>query len=392
VSKNTRRLLAGFTLVLVALNLRGPFTALGPVLPEVMRDLHLSAAAAGLLTTLPVICLGLGAPLAPGLARRTGAERALLILMMMVALGGAARGFGGLWPLAFGGIVLGLGIGMANVLLPGVVKRDFADRTALMTGLYTMSMSVSAALGTGASVPAAQLTGSWPLGLTIWAVPALLAAAVLLPQLPPHDSVNMARPEPVRGLWRSKLAWQVTLLMGAQSTFTYILFAWLPPLLRDRGVSPMHAGLISAASSITMMVGSLAAPVVAGRFRDQRFAPLVTLGVGFLGYLAVVYGGPGWTVLGTMVMGLGQGSVFAIALMLVVLRSPDARVAASLSGMAQGVGYLMAAAGPILVGLLHDWLHGWQALTPTVAVLVLVGATAGMGAGKPGTLPAAQPA
>lgn len=381
--KHSRPTILAAILVLVALNLRGAMTALGPVLPDIMHDTDLSAGAAGLLTTMPVLFLGALAPLAAIIAQRIGVERTLLLLMVILSAGCLVRGQGGVAALLGSGVLIGGAIGMTNVLLPGLVKRDFPRRVALMTGLYTMALCVSAAIGTALSVPIARLLDGWPASLAVWALPALLAAFALLPLARDGARAAAARTRPVRGLWRDKLAWRLSIFFGTQSAFTYILFAWLPPLLRDRGMDPVLAGFASSVSSLTQMVASLAAPLIAMRARDQRAAAPIALAVALAGMLGCLYLPIGWVWASSAVMGAGQGSVFAVALMLVVLRAADADVAAHLSGMAQTVAYLMAAAGPILVGLLHDAVGGWWIMAPVMSVITLVGMITGGQAGTP---------
>jgi CP family cyanate transporter-like MFS transporter len=301
--------------------------------------------------------------------------------MLALAAGCLLRLLGGVPALLASGLAVGAAIGMSNVLMPGMVKRDFADRPALMTGLYTMAMSISAAVGTGLSVPLANWLGGWPASISFWALPAVLAALVLLVRGNPTGGIP-ARLAPVRGLWRSPLAWQVTLGMGMQSSFTYILFAWLPPLLRDRGLSPVDAGLVAALASATQMVASLIAPALAIRGRDQRWAMPILFVTGFAGFLFALHGPLHLAWLGSLLMGFGQGGTFAVALMLIVLRSPDSRVAAQMSSMAQSVGYTLTGLAPMAVGLAHDIAGSWAVLTPLVAVIVLIGTVCGFGAGR----------
>ncbi len=383
-------LLAGTVLFLVGLNLRAAMTALGPVLPEIMQATGLSSGGAGVLTTVPVLCLGLLAGFAPPLARALGADRALLALMLLLAAGCLLRLSGGVAALIASGTVVGAAIGMGNVLMPGMVKRDFADHPALMTGIYTMAMCVSAAAGTALSVPLSDWLGGWPAGIASWAAPALLAALVLALAGGRGRAGTPVRLAAVPGLWRNRLAWIITVSMGMQSTITYILFTWLPPLLRERGMDPVDAGLVAALSSVTQMFSSLIAPTLATRSRDQRFAIPILLTVGFTGFLIAQYGPLGLAWLGTVLMGLGQGGTFAVSLMLIVLRSPDARVAAQLSSMAQSVAYTITGLGPMLVGLAHDLVGSWAMLTPLIGVITAAGMIAGYGAGKDRTLPRAQ--
>ncbi len=369
-------------LILVALNLRPALSSMAPLLSDVSQHLGLSAAKAGLLTTLPVLCLGLFAPLAPLLARRFGAERVVLGILMTLALGIVLRSsFGGVGVFA-GSLLAGASIGVIGVLLPGIVKRDFARHAGTMTGVYTMALCLGAAMAAGATVPLSQhFGGSWAMGLGFWVVPALVAALFWLPQVGhKHGAHHVAFR--VRGLLRDRLAWQVTLYMGLQSSLAYIVFGWLPSILIGRGLTPTQAGLVLSGSVIVQLASSLAAPWLATRGKDQRLAivivMLMTLG-GLFGCLyAPIEGLWGWAVL----LGLGQGGTFSLALTLIVLRSRDPHVAANLSSMAQGIGYTLASMGPFAVGLVHDWTGGWNAVGWIFAVLGCGAIIAGLGAGR----------
>lgn len=357
-----RLILLAVSVVLVAFNARPSLSSLGPVLPEAMRGTGLSPASAGLLTTLPVVCIGLFGLTAPSIARRLGAELAVLAFTLLLAVGLALRAFGTAGPLILGCALGGIGIGVVNVLLPGMIKREFPRQQALMMGLYTMALCGGAAAAAGATVPLQDaFGGSWSLALAFWAVPALIAAAVWTVQLRKDaGSSGPALPRTL-GLWRVPLAWQVTLFTGLQSSLAYCVFAWLAPILRTRGFSPLHAGLVVSVSILMQAPAALAAPVLAARGRDQRLAVAITVGLSLVGLAGCLYAPTASIWLWAVILGVGQGSVFAIALTIIVLRSADAATAARLSSMAQGIGYTFAAGGPLLMGLLRTWTGGWAA-------------------------------
>ncbi|WP_409488800.1 CynX/NimT family MFS transporter [Pseudomonas promysalinigenes] len=369
-------------LVLVALNLRPALSSMAPVLNQVTAGLGLSASAAGLLTTLPVLCLGLFAPLAPALARRLGSERVILGILFTLALAILVRSAMGVAGVFIGSLMAGASIGIIGVLLPGIVKRDFPQHAGTLTGVYTMALCLGAAMAAGATVPLTQHFGdSWALGLGFWMIPALLAMLVWLPQARQGHGLHKVSYR-VRGLWRDRLAWQVTLYMGLQSSLAYIVFGWLPSILIGRGLSPTEAGLVLSGSVIVQLVSSLSAPWLATRGKDQRLAIVIVMLVTLAGLFGCLYapisGLWGWAVL----LGLGQGGTFALALTLIVLRSRDAHVAANLSSMAQGVGYTVASMGPFAVGLVHDLTDGWAAVGWIFAVLGVGAIVFGLGAGR----------
>ena len=377
------RLVLGISLLLIALNLRAVFASLSAVLPEVMRDTGAGPAAASLMTTLPVFCLGIFSLPVARLAARFGAERVVLGALLAIATGTALRGLATVPALLGGGILAGAGIAFGNVLLPGLVKRDFSDRVAPMTGLYSMALSGGAALAAALTVPIAQATGSWAAGLAGWAVPALAVAALWLPQ------VAKAGPSQARtgtgaahSLWRDGLAWQVSFFMGLQSALAYCVFGWLAPILRDRGLDAAAAGYVLSVSVVGQMVGCLLAPSLAVRSRDQRAISVLLYGIVLAGIIGCFYAplGAAWAC--ATLLGLGQGGLLGVALTMILLRAANAAVAARLSGMAQGVGYTLAAGGPLLIGLMRQAFGGFREVPLFLALLIMAGALSGLGAGR----------
>lgn len=374
------RWVLGAALLLASFNLRPAIASLGPVLPEVMRSTGIGAAAASVLTTLPALCFGLFAPLAPRLSRRFGIERTVLGMVLLLSAGTLIRWAETPTALFAGAILAGAAIGVVNVLLPALVKRDFPDRVALMTGLYTMVLSIGAALAAGASAPLTLAFGSWGAALAIWAAPALLAGLALIPALPATFIPVANRKLP--GLWRNGLAWQVTLLMGMQSTTTYCAFGWLALILRDRGMAAVTAGLVLSGSVLVQVGSSLGGAPFAALWPDQRAPAILSLAAGLAGFLGCLYLPLPWVWGAAALMGVGQGAVFSMTLSIIVLRSPDAGTAAQLSGMAQAVGYMLASFGPLLLGLAHQWTGDWSAAGPLLIAYTAVGMAGAAGAGR----------
>jgi MFS transporter, CP family, cyanate transporter len=371
------------SLVLIAFNLRPVFSSLSVVLPEVMRDTGVSALGGSLMTTLPVVCLGIFAPLAAGLAMRIGAERVIAALLLLLGLGTALRGLGTIPALLLGSAMAGASIAIVNVLLPGLVKRDFPERAAAMTGLYTMALCGGAAAGAGLTVPLEQrLGGAWCLALASWSLPAVLAAAIWAPQALATRHGESRSAYRVKGLWSDPLAWQVTLFMGLQSALAYCVFGWLAPILRERGLDPVTAGLVVSVSIVFQTFACLVMPSIAVRGRDQRAinVGLIVLSVGSL--LACLLAPLAGVWIYAALLGVAQGGLISVILTLIILRSPDARVAAHLSGMAQGVGYVLAATGPLLVGYIRAATGDFRACGVLFIVIGIVAAVNGLGAGR----------
>ncbi len=381
-----QRLLLLGVLVLVAINLRPALSSLAPVLLAVQQDLGLSAGHIGLITTLPVLCFGIFGPLAPRLARRFGSERVMEIMLLLLSAGIVLRAFGSIGLFA-GTLVAGATIGVVNVLLPGLLKRDFADSADRVTGIYTMALSLGAALAAGLTVPVQAWSGSWRVALACWAVPALLAALAWWPwQRARHTP--QALPAKAPSLLRDPLAWQVTLYMGLQSSLAYCVFGWLPAILQDRGLTALQAGFSLSVSVLIQLITALGAPLLANahvrRGGDQRATIALMLMLTFCGLEGCLFAPVDTLWLWIVLLGLGQGGTFSMALALIVLRSHDAQTAARLSGMVQGLGYSLAALGPFAVGLLHGFNSSWVVLGLLFALITGGALFSGMQAGRAG--------
>src|SRR5215211_7171349 len=244
-----RSVLLVVSIVLLAANLRSALTSVAPLIGQIRTDTGISSGVAGLLTTLPLLAFGVLSPVAPRLARRIGMERMLLASLLLLAVGILLRSAGAVAVLFLGTAVLGAAIVVGNVLLPALVKREFPERVGLMTSVYLTALGISGALAAGVSVPVAQLSGmGWRGSLALWALPAFLAAVAWVPQLRSRDQPENTSAQSSLGvsdLWRSALAWQVTLFMGLQSLTYYVTLTWLPEILQEDGISAARAGALA---------------------------------------------------------------------------------------------------------------------------------------------------
>jgi MFS transporter, CP family, cyanate transporter len=395
-------------MVALAFNLRAAITSLPPLFPELADSLHLSNAALSALAALPVLAFGVCSGVAAPLSRRFGEERVLGAALVLLAAGLLLRGAlpGSL--LFPGTAIAAAAIALMNVLLPSLAKRRRPEQAGLLIGIYLLSLSAGSIVAALIAVPVFKVSsGSVPLSLGMWAIPALAAAVCWLPQLRFHtrpggelEPVGTPAPVPAqparprRGLkvYRHALAWQVTGFMGLQSLTFYAALSWLPTMFRDRGVSPGGAGTLLALMSLGGVPPALVIPVLAQRARNQRALMVWTVvasAVGLAGtWFAPVAGAAAWTLL----LGLGQGSALGLAIYFTMARAPDPRAAASLSAFAQSVGYLVATAGPLAVGFLHTATGSWT--VPISCLLVITGLelTAGWQAARDITLPVDKPA
>ena len=384
-SSRVRAVLLVLGILLLAANLRAALTGVAPLIGQIRTDTGVSNGVAGLLTALPLVAFGVLSPLAPVLARRIGIERALFASLFVLAAGILLRSAGSVAALFLGTVVLGAAIAAGNVLLPSLVKQEFPERTGLMTSVYSTTMGVAAALAAGASAPVAYGLGlGWRASLALWALLALTAIIAWIPLVRgarPSDAFAPASRRAV-SLWRSSLAWQVTIFMGLQSLVYYVTLTWLPEILRDEGLSASRAGWMLALAQAVGIATMFLAPMIASSRPSQRrvvAAAVILNGGGTLGLL--VAGGTA-TALWVVLLGLGQGACFSLALTFFALRAPNSEHAAALSGMAQSVGYLLAASGPSLFGALRDATGDWNIPLALLLALTVCLLLTGLGAAR----------
>jgi len=392
------------TLLVVAvaaagLNLRTAITSLPPLFPDLQTQLHLSTATLSLLAATPVICFGVVSAFTAWLNRRYGEEMILLVALVLLTAGLLLRGVAPGVMLFPGTVLAASAIAVLNVLLSSMAKRRWPERAGLLIGIYLTTLSAGAILSSLLSVPLYDRSGSVQLALGVWAVPAALAVLLWLPQLR-YRTVGLAPAAadgtvaPARAgvkVYRYALTWQVTAFMALQSLLYYAVLSWLPTIFQDRGDSAVTAGNLLALMGVGNLTTSLLVPVLAHRRPSQRglvVPSLIGTAAGLAGCLWAPLGSaPFWV----LVLGVSQGSCLGLAIFFMLARAPDAGVAASLSAFAQSVGYLVASAGPLMVGLLHSATGSWN--LPVVLLLVLCAAelATGLLAGRPLQLPSVTP-
>lgn len=361
--------IAAIGIMLVAANLRPPVVSVAPLLDDIVADLGFSSAVAGLLTTLPVLCFGLSAPFAPRLASRFGIERTVFVSMIVLIAAMVLRFVPNAVALFAGSALVGAAIGVCNVVLPSLIKRDFAHRSGLMTGLYSMTLSGGAAIAAGLTVPIDHAVGeNWRLTLLSWSMLAVVAVVVWVPQLRRVHRVAVTHVAP--SLRRNRIAWAITVFMGTQSMIFYTFSAWLPTYLVELGRSDAEAGAVLAVGQICALTASLVIPIIAARYADQRLITLVVLAICAAGFIGLVCTDSPVTLWAIMIM-IGPGASISLALLFMVLRSPSTAVTSQVSGMAQSIGYIVAALGPILIGALHDATDSWKLAMGVLGLVVI---------------------
>jgi CP family cyanate transporter-like MFS transporter len=367
----------GAALLVAAVNLRLTVAAVPPVLDQVRRSTGLSAAGAGLLTAVPVFCFGLVALASPRLIRRFSMGPLLSLTLLAVAGGAAVRLAPTVPALFLGTMLLGSGVAVGNVLIPGLIKRDFTRQRVLMTALYSVALSGGATLAAGLTVPIERATGlGWRGTISLWGGLAVLAVLLWTPHVREESARgDLATAAPVRGLWRDPIAWCVTGFMGLQSFGFYATLSWLPTIAEARGVSPSHAGLLLSLASFAGMLGALIAPSFERRLHRPGVAVVMFIASCAAGYAGLLLAPGSPTFVWCLLFGFSQGATLALALGYIVARAPDSRHAAGLSTMAQSAGYLIASAAPFAMGALHGATGSWSLplvmlLTSLVPMLV----------------------
>jgi CP family cyanate transporter-like MFS transporter len=317
-------------ILFIAATLRVTFTGIAPLLDAIRTEYQLTTAQTGLLTTLPLLAFGLVSPLAAGVARRFGIERSLLLAMIVICLGIGLRSLPSVAPLFIGTALIGCGIALGNVLLPGLIKRDFAGHVARMTGAYSITMGAAAALGSAMVVPLALAGFGWRGALLMLMVFPLLALFLWLPQTQRQAAAPITGSGAAhnRGIWRSALAWQVTLFLGINSLVYYVIVGWLPAILQSMGYSEAQAGSLHGLLQLATAAPGLAIPLILHRLKDQRgIAVLVALmcTISALGLWLL----PGQAVIWTLIFGFGSGATMILGLTFIGLRANSAHQAAS---------------------------------------------------------------
>lgn len=351
-------------ILLIASNLRGPITGIGPVLDQVIDHFQLTASQAGMLTTLPLLAFAIASPLATTLAKKQGLELSLFIALVLIGIGLSSRLIDSVPVIYIGTAVIGVGIAIGNVLLPSLIKRDFPHKVAVMTSAYVLAMGIFSGSYSALIIPLSAFHDiGWQIALTSYAIVTLLSIIIWLPQLALHQKPAKAVSEAHNQgkIWQHSLAWHVTLLLGLNSFFTYVMIAWLPSILMEGGHGAQQAGVLHGMFQLaSALPGIILIPLLA-KLKDQRMLALTLALMGSLCSFGLLYL-PEFAFIWSTTLGFCSGAVFILGLSFISLRTHHSTQAASLSGMAQCVGYLLAATGPMVAGALHTYFESWASV------------------------------
>ncbi|SDC92469.1 MFS transporter, CP family, cyanate transporter [Terribacillus halophilus] len=381
-------LLLILAILFIAATLRSPLTSVGPLIPFFREELDVSNSMIGLVNTLPLLAFGVFSSLVPKISSKFGIELTLLAAMCMLTVGIFIRALAGLPLLLFGTLLLGMAIAFGNVLMPGLIKSSFPYQIGLMTGIYSVSMNIFGALASGISVPIASIPMlGWRNAMQIWSVLSLIAFIILLLRLPATRSSEKkvfvkVENKPSRGIFKSKIAWAVTLFMGLQSFIPYSLFTWLPDILMSKGFDESEAGWLIAIYQLGLIPTTFIAPIIAGRMQSQRLIGCIAGLLFFFGLVGVMFISSHLIIAPLILTGVGAGTAFSLAMMFFVLRTNSIAESSQLSSMAQSVGYLVAALGPLLLGTIAEKTNGWMVPLIILMIAALCIAFLGTIAGK----------
>jgi len=373
---NPHLLIIFLGIIFVSFNLRAPITSVGPIIDLIQAQYNLNSSMAGFITTLPLLAFAIFSPFVAKINHKIGHGLTMFAGLLLIIIGELVRSYTNVYGLFIGTISIGIGIAIGNVLIPSVIKHKFKKNVGSIISIYITSMCIFAALGSGLSIPATEIFG-WNTSLAIWVILALLALVVWLPQLKESENYNNSddlKLEEImqsKSIWKSPLAWWVTLYMGTQSLLFYTLITWIPSILMFKDFDSHFSGMMLLLFQLIGLPATLIVPIIADKIKHQKFIATIISLIYLLGIVTLLLAQSTFSVILSMIfIGLGMGGAISLAIGFISLRTPHAKKAAELSGMSQSAGYLFAAVGPILIGFIFDLTKSW-----TNALLVLIALT-----------------
>ena len=377
--KSKHYLWAFASVIMVAMVLRPAVTDIGPLLKEMQDHWQLDAIQLGLLTSMPVLCFGIGAFAAPYLAHRFGVRNTMTLVLSILALGMAIRVWFNFDVMLWASITVALAIALGNVLFPTIVRSEFPNHIPRMTAIYTFSVSAFASLAAFTAVPLANALGGFQNSLFFWFFPSALTVLIWLMLVRTEKQVKDADLEeahPNSDVLKAPVTWAIMVFFGLQSANFYSLLNWLPSLLIDSGFSPLEAGnWLGITTVIGVPIGMLITRNLQ-RFKSQVALLVVMSIISGLGFALWLVPGP-LQLVGCILAGIGQGSTFPLSMALIATKARNQTQTTLLSAIAQGGGYLLAALGTFATGWLYDLTGAWLVPVLTMVAVALVQAAAG---------------
>ncbi|MEA4989198.1 MAG: MFS transporter [Anaerovorax sp.] len=363
----------------ISICLRAPLTAVGPLIEEIGKDLVVSPSLLGMITTLPVLIFGVTSPFINSFSRKLGNNLSVMIGLFFLVFGILVRSFFGFWGLLIGTILMAFGIGVGNVLLPSIIKSRFSESGGMITGAYMTIQGVFAGIGAGLSLPLAIKLGfGWRITLSVWVITAMIALLLWVPQVS-EKSLNknqfVQSQKKLKGnkknVWTSPWAWHITLFLGSQSLLFYSLSNWIPSILADRGLSVEAISMVATWYQWGAVPTTFLAPILIQKMKNKKILAAM-IGIGyFIGIVLFLISGTSVVplLIALAIASASGGANYSLSMTMIVLVSNDAQEAGELSGMSQCAGYLLAAFGPAVSGILYDYTGQW---TATLLFYVLV--------------------
>ncbi|MFB3304153.1 cyanate transporter [Pseudomonas sp. AMR01] len=365
------------SVVLVALNLRPSMAAVGPLLSSIRGEVPLSFSSAALLTMLPVMAMGLAMFFGMGLAKRVGEHRSIVLSLVVIGAATLSRVFlDSAQTLIVSAVVAGVGIAMIQAVLPALIKSRFSANVSLFMGVYVTAIMGGAALAASLSPFVQVHTGSWRVGLAIWAVLAALALVVWYAQRSVLPPLPQAAAGPQESFFGNRRAWLLAIFFGLGTASYTCVLAWLAPYYVEQGWSEQDAGLLLGFLTAMEVVSGLITPAIANRRKDKRGVVAVLLVLIILGFCGLILSPQYLSLLWPCLLGLGIGGLFPMSLILSLDHVDNPRRAGGLTAFVQGIGYLIAGLSPLIAGMIRDHLGSfewaWWSLTAVVAVMLLI--------------------
>lgn len=376
-AKSTTAVWLMISVVLVALNLRPSMAAVGPLLASIRADVPLSFSSAALLTMLPVMAMGLAMFFGMGLAKRMGEHRSIVLSLLVIGLATVSRLFlDSALELIVSAIAAGVGIALIQALMPALIKSRFSANVSLFMGLYVTAIMGGAALAASFSPWVQARTGSWRIGLAIWAVLALLALVFWYAQRSALPPLPQAGSGPQEAFFSNRRAWLLAIFFGLGTASYTCVLAWLAPYYVEQGWSEQNAGLLLGFLTSMEVISGLVTPAIANRRQDKRGVVAVLLVLIILGFCGLILSPQHWSLLWPCLLGLGIGGLFPMSLILSLDHLDNPRRAGGLTAFVQGIGYLIAGLSPLIAGMIRDQLGSfewaWWSLMAVSGLMLLI--------------------
>ena len=380
------------SLVFISLAIRPPVASIGPLVEELIRTEFLTLFQVSLMTSLPIVCFGLGAFLSPALVKRFTLNKAIMYVLIVLSVAMATRLIGGFPALMTSTIIIGLAIAIANVLIPTIVREQFPDRIELITGVYVTLLAISASFAAAIAVPSSDLLGGWRGSLAVWIIPAVLAIVFWVPLFRSKSVGKITsvstHAEERKAVVRSSLTWGIVFFFGLQSGGFYSILNWLPSLLIDRGMPALDAGSLLGLTTFVGVPSGFLASLLFRKFKSLSLIAVVMTSLTLAGLL-MIWLTPDLLILACVITGFGFAATFPLSLTLIGSRASTSTQTTQLSALAQGWGYLISAAGTFGFGFLREVTGTWDASLVLISVLTFIQLFAGAVAGRDKRIPAA---